>query len=212
MPARHRVRRAPAQEIYRHVTVLEDVRFLVRHAAKLLPPDWRALDAAQLKADLYALRERMRRERAAAVDVRARARVGAAGSGGGGRRAAAAADTATRPTPTCPQALRQALRSFYADAEPADVDLAAAAVAKKFSVGVVRCGEGGGGRSARGCQTSRVALQLPSRCHGNRPAVSLLSVTPAPRPTPVCSAPARRGPEEAGGRRVRLLPCRAARH
>lgn len=58
------------QGLYAHITVLEDIKFMLRHASEVFPESWEDIDPKQVKASLYELRDRLRAERRAAVEVR----------------------------------------------------------------------------------------------------------------------------------------------
>jgi len=55
-------------QIYAHLPELSDVKFLIKHAAKLFPKDARSVDGRQIQQDLVALQQEFARARAAAVD------------------------------------------------------------------------------------------------------------------------------------------------
>lgn len=54
--------------IYEHVRALADVKFLVKHAAQLLPQDAKDVDGREIYSKLVALQQEIARERAAAAD------------------------------------------------------------------------------------------------------------------------------------------------
>ena len=54
-------------DVYEHVTTLEDIKFLLKHAKTLFPRRSSDIDAAQVKQDLVALQEKLAAERAAAL-------------------------------------------------------------------------------------------------------------------------------------------------
>lgn len=56
------------KSIYEEVTVLEDVQFLIRHAAALFPPSYQDVDGATLHTALVALQNRLAREREDAIN------------------------------------------------------------------------------------------------------------------------------------------------
>lgn len=53
--------------IYEHITVLEDVQFLIRHAPEIFPPLSKDIDPRQVRDDMVAVQERLAAERAAAI-------------------------------------------------------------------------------------------------------------------------------------------------
>lgn len=110
------------QDLYKEITVLEDIQFLLKHAPRIFPESCDQIDGAQVKARLYELREQLRQERIAAIEVRPRCRL----------------HLQPPPTPpplaSPPQTLAAALRAFYSDRDPDDVQRAAEYVAKRFKV------------------------------------------------------------------------------
>lgn len=151
----------PFQGLYAHITVLEDIKFLLRHAAEVFPEAWEDIDPQQVKAELYQLRDRLRAERRAAVEVRWRLWQGRAGQAAGpvaGRDECASG-------PSRGQAMLKALRALYADTEPELVNETGEQVAKRFRVrgvspSVAACGVW---RSGMGGQSGSEAPPPPPR-------------------------------------------------